>query len=66
MKRVFTLIIILLFSASGFAQIPAKKFENMPKGTFKKTWNGKIVQYDKSGKKVGLYKQNNGKYVKTK
>ena len=36
------------------------------KGTFKKTRSGKIVQYDNKGKKMGVYKLNNGSLVRVK
>ena len=57
-------MIMLSFSTAAFAG--ASMRENLPKGTFKKTRDGKIVQYDSRGKKVGIYKMNNGKYVKVK
>ena len=38
----------------------------MPEGTFKKQSNGKFVQYDKNGKKIGTYKLTNGKFVRIK
>lgn len=42
------------------------KMRKMPQGTFKKTITGKIVQYDKNGKKIGSYKIKNGRYYKIK
>ena len=64
MKKFFVFLIMLSFSAAAFAA-PSMR-ENLPKGTFKKDRNGKIVQYDSHGKKMGIYKMNNGKYVKVK
>ena len=64
MKKFFVFLIMLSFSATAFAATSMR--ENLPKGTFKKTRSGKIVQYDYHGKKIGIYKMNNGKYVKAK
>lgn len=66
MKNFIVIIVFLAFMSSAFAQLPARKFDNMPKGTFKKTRTGKIIQYDSNGKKVGTYKLNNGRFTKTK
>lgn len=38
----------------------------MPQGIFKKKRNGEFVQYDKNGKKIGVYKISNRKCVKVK
>ena len=66
MRIILTFAVLLFFAATVFAQIPVKKYDNMPQGTFKKSWSGKVVQYDKNGRKVGVYKLKNGKYVKVK
>ena len=66
MKKFLTILTLLAFSCTVFAAIPEKRIKNLPQGTFRKTRNGTIVQYDKNGKKVGVYKVNSGKYVKTK
>ena len=66
MKIFITLFIMFTFSAAVFAQLPARKYDNLPKGTFKKTRSGKIVQYDKNGKKIGTYKLNEKRYVKAR
>ena len=65
--RIF-LVLILLFSFASFvyAEIPEKKIKSFPEGTFKKARNGQIIQYDKNGKKVGVYKQYNGRFTKLK
>ena len=66
MRKVLVLITFFAFISTAFAGLPERKLKNLPEGTFKKTRNGTIVQYDKNGKKVGIYKLNSGKYVKTK
>ena len=67
MKKLFILFLTLIFSVSAvLAEIPTKKLKNPPIGTSKKKRNGSIVQYDKSGKKIGTYKVNNGKYYQVK
>ena len=66
MKGILVFVVFCVFSSCVFANIPARKYENMPQGTFKKSINGTINQYDKRGKKIGIYKIKNGKYVKVK
>ena len=66
MRKVVVIFLVFIFSASVYANMPAKKYENMPQGTFKKSMNGTIIQYDSKGKKIGKYKIKNGKYVKVK
>lgn len=69
MKKFLTVLCLLLFASASYAEIsnlPAKKFNNMPEGTFKKQKNGTIVQYDKNGKKIGKYKLDNGRYYRLK
>ncbi len=66
MKRFFILLMLIMFSGTVFAKIPVRTIKNPPQGTFKKTRTGKIVQYDKNGKKIGTYKINNGKYIQIK
>ena len=48
-----------------YAVQPAK-INTLPSGTFKKKFNGDFVQYDKNGKKLGVYKMSKGKLVKVK
>ena len=66
MKQFLTLICILCTAATVLAEIPANKIKNPPSGTFKKMRNGDFVQYDKNGKKIGIYKINNGKLYRKK
>ena len=66
MKKFSTLLLIMMFGLAVNAQLPVKKLSNPPAGTFKKARNGTIVQYDKNGKKIGVYKIKNGKYVQVK
>ena len=61
----FTVFILIIFSCSAFAEeVYVKKIGGYPQGTFKKARNGKIIQYDKNGKKIGVYKLNSRKIVK--
>lgn len=66
MRKVLVILTLFAFVSTTFAALPERKIKNLPEGTFKKTRSGAIVQYDKNGKKVGVYKLNSGKYVKTK
>lgn len=67
MKRILILLIMLSFlSVAALAELPQNKHTNYPQGTFKKNKNGQIIQYDKNGKKLGVYKVTNKRYVKTK
>ena len=63
MKKLIAIFIIICFSLPAFAVIPKK---NLPSGTFKKKRNGTIVQYNDKGKKIGIYKLENGSYKKVK
>lgn len=69
MKKFLVLLLIMLIP-TVFAQVPnqapALKKELLPQGTFKKKHNGDIVQYDKNGKKIGVYKMQYGKMVRVK
>lgn len=63
MKIWAVILILLSFVCTSFAEeLPAKRYSGYPQGTFKKSWNGKIIQYDKTGKKVGVYKINTKRY----
>ena len=66
MKKICVLFVILSFSLSVYAELPQTNLNNLPQGTFKKNRKGQYVQYDKNGKKVGIYKIPNGRYVKVK
>ena len=56
MKKIFLIFCSMLISLAVIAQVPESKINELPQGTFKKTRSGKIVHYDKSGKKIGIYK----------
>ena len=65
MKKFFVILILLTFALCVYADEQyVKKYNNYPQGTFKKSRNGKIIQYDKNGKKVGVYNINSRKYKK--
>lgn len=73
MKRFVIILLIFSIGSSVIAEIPADRTNKiranraykMPQGTFKKTRSGKIVQYN-NGKKIGVYKLNNGNLVRIK
>jgi hypothetical protein len=66
MKRFFCMALISMFASTTLAAIPVRELKNPPQGTFKKTRSGKIVQYDKKGKKIGVYKLQSGTLVRVK
>ena len=66
MKKFLVILILCAFTGSVWAEPPERKIKNLPEGTFRKTRNGTIVQYDKNGKKIGTYKMNSRKYVKVR
>lgn len=66
MKKFLVILCLILFSSSVIAEINSAKINKLPQGTFKKARNGNIVQYDNNGKKIGVYKLNNGSLVRIK
>ena len=66
MKKFLLIICIITFIGSSYAASTNKDYGSYGQGTFKKKSNGTIVQYDKRGKKIGTFKQINGKFVKVK
>lgn len=65
MKKFLAFFVLLLFSTSAFANDNyTQRYNGYPQGTFKKSKSGKIIQYDKNGKKVGVYNINSRKYRK--
>lgn len=66
MKKLLTIFILLISTTIVFAQNTNAKNNTLPQGIFKKKHNGQVVQYDNKGKKIGIYKIKNGKYVKIK
>lgn len=63
MKKIIAILVLICFVLPGWAVIPKK---NLPSGTFKKKKDGTIVQYNDKGKKIGIYKLENGSYKKVK
>ena len=63
MKKLISLLILTCLTLPVLATIPK---QNLPTGTFKKKRNGTIVQYNDKGKKIGIYKLENGRYKKVK
>lgn len=57
---------IIFIGNAVFADIPARKYNNLPQGTFKKKRNGTIIQYNNQGKKIGEYKLNSGRLYRVK
>ncbi len=67
MKKILIITFIFMIAGAVFADVqPTKKYNNAPQGTFKKNRNGDFVQYDKNGKKNGVYKISKGKYYRVK
>lgn len=66
MRALLTLFCLICFAGTSFSVVPTRRVRSYPEGTFRKQRNGAIVQYDKNGKKIGIYKLNNGRYIKTK
>ena len=64
-KKVIILLLSFFVCSSAMADYVLNR-ANMPQGTFKKKRNGTIVQYDKKGKKIGVYKLSRGTYIKIK
>ena len=62
MKEVLTLFVMFVFVMSVYASEIQIKAKNYPTGTFKKARNGKIIQYDNNGKRIGVYEINSYKY----
>ena len=65
MRILFALLILLTFVSNVYAdEFAARRHASYPQGTFKKSRSGKILQYDKNGKKIGEYNINSRKYKK--
>lgn len=64
MKKLVILILTFSLFLPTFAEISTRRIKNPPQGTFKKTKNGKIIQYDQNGKKIGIYKLESRQYKK--
>jgi len=58
-RKFLSLIFLVLLLPPVFAETGYRKYNNLPQGTFKKNWKGDIVQYDKTGKKIGVYRIQN-------
>ena len=59
MRTWFVILILFFFACHVNAELKAeRRYGGYPQGTFKKSMAGKIIQYDKNGKKVGVYKIN--------
>ena len=65
-KLICSFVCLILLSSGAFAAENYYAKNKMPEGTFKKSHTGKIIQYDKNGKKIGVYKQQQGRYVRVK
>jgi len=66
MKKFFSFILVLSLFSPVLAEVTPIKYNNLPQGTFKKNRKGDIIQYDKNGKKIGVYKIQNRRYGKIK
>lgn len=65
MKKFLALFFCFVFTTAVYADTSVKIKTNLPQGTFKKSRNGEIVQYE-NGKKTGVYKLKHGKYLRVK
>ena len=61
MRNLFVLLVLMSFMSVCYAD--NTRINKYPQGTFVKSRNGKIIQYDKNGKKIGVYKLNSERYV---
>ena len=66
MKKLIAILLVFCMVPSVYAVPELKKRPNLPQGTFKKKKNGDVIQLDSKGKKIGIYRVKNGKYVKVK
>ena len=66
MKRLLCIALMSMFATTALAAIPVRELKNPPQGTFKKTRSGKIIQYDKKGRKIGVYKLKSGNLTRIK
>lgn len=66
MKKILLIFVLLFFSISAFSFPFAKDNGDYTSGSFKRNKKGEFVQYNKKGKKIGVYKIINGKFVKIK
>lgn len=66
MKKFLVIFLSLIMVLPVYAELAAKKTSNLPDGVFKKTRKGEIVRYDNQGKKIGVYKVINGRFIKVK
>ena len=66
MRILLIVLMVIFFPLSVYAEALQSSNPNFPQGTFKKDRKGQIIQYDKKGKKIGVYKVSNIRYVKTK
>ena len=66
MKRLVLYLVLFSILTPVYADIKVEKAALMPEGVYRRTANGSIVQYNTKGKKIGVYKIKNGKYVKIK
>jgi len=67
MKNICILLLsLILITSTVHAQQTLERKNKLPQGVFKKQRNGQIIQYDNNGKKIGIYKIKNRKYVRVK
>lgn len=66
--RIFLVLLLVFYLNNSvvLAGYNTKIAKNTASGTFKKSFTGKIIQYDEHGKKIGVYRNINGRYVKIK
>ena len=66
MKKCLAIFLSFILISPVLADTTKKKLNTNPEGVFKKNRSGEFVQYDKKGKKIGVYKLINGRLIKVK
>ena len=66
MKQLLCIICLCALVGNVYADQLTHNYNKQTQGTFKKKKDGSIVQYDNKGKKIGVYKNFGGRFVKVK
>ena len=66
MKKFVVFLLLIVLSGNVSAEQFTQSKPVYPEGSFKKMRNGCIAQYNSKGKKIGVYKNINGRFVRIK
>lgn len=66
MKKFLIIFLSIVLVSPVFADTTLKKTGSIPDGVFRKKKNGDFVQIDKNGRKIGIYRIVNGRFIKVK